>query len=104
MLSLLKNKSELSSIFVLEVLDLCFCVCSVYSLCIYEALEEIVMSYNESIKKLTIFSFFLFIRERISSCSCTLDPEFFKTLFEDVIIVSIVGFLSGIFSPDRDDF
>jgi hypothetical protein len=75
------TKSELSCIFVLEVLDLCFSVCSVvelYSLCIYEALEEIVMSYNESIKKLTIFSFFLFIRERISSCPCTLDPDFLK--------------------------
>ncbi len=67
------------------------CSVELYSLCIYEALEEIVMSYNESIKKLTIFSFFLFIREKISSCPCTLDPEFFKTLFEDVIIVSIIS-------------
>jgi hypothetical protein len=63
-----------------------------YSLCIYEALEEIVMSYNESIKKLTIFSFFLFIRERTASCPCFLDPEFFKTLFEDVMIALVHGF------------
>ncbi len=68
------------------------CSVELYSLCIYEALEEIVMSYNESIKKkLTIFSYFLFIRERTASCPCSLDPEFFKTLFEDVMIANFIS-------------
>jgi hypothetical protein len=64
----------------LQVLDLCFCVCSVelYSLCIYEALEEIVMSYNESIKKLTIFSFFFLSGKEYHLVPARLTPSFLK--------------------------